>query len=133
MMPSLPCEKVRVGRAEFRARILVVDDEALVRWSLSSGLHAAHFDVVTASSAGEALKLARESPRPDVVLLDLHLYGAEPYALIEEMRSVAPQCRFLVLTTSAQAAPIARRAGVTVVTKPFDLDAVVELIGFIAP
>ena len=132
MMLSLPCGKVRVACAEFRVRILIVDDEALVRWSLSSGLRAAGYDVVTASSGSEALKLARDRPTPNVVLLDLHLYGVDAYKLIDEIRALAPDCRFLVLTTAAQAAPIARRGSVTVVSKPFDLGAVVDLIAFIA-
>ena len=79
MMPSCPCGRIRVACAEFRARVLIVDDEPLVRWSLSSGLQTVGFDVVTASSGAEALTRARESPAPDIVILDLHLYGAKPY------------------------------------------------------
>ena len=132
MMPSSPCGKVRVMCAEFRARVLIVDDEPLVRWSLASGLRAAGFDAVTASSGVEALTLAREPRRPDVVLVDLQLYDANPHALIEEIRLMAPQCRFLVLTTAGRGIPIARRGNVTIVEKPFDLAEVVQLVGFIA-
>ncbi len=132
MMPSLPRGKVRIAPAEFPTRVLIIDDEPLVRWSLSSGLRAAGFDVVTATSGSEALELTCESPQPDVVLLDLHLYDVDPYGLIDEIRALAPECRFIVLTTTAQAAPFARLGSVTGVSKPFVLAAVVELIGSIA-
>ena len=129
MMPSPPCEKVLTTRAKIPARVLIVDDEPLVRWSLSSGLRSAGFDAVTASSGAEALTLARQPRRPDVVLLDLQLYDADPRALIEEMRLMAPRCRFILLTTAGQEMPVPGRQNVVIVEKPFDLADVVRLVG----
>ena len=54
------------------SRILVVDDERMVRWSLRQALERAGYQVDEASTAAEALEhAAREAP--DVVLLDYRL------------------------------------------------------------
>jgi two-component system OmpR family response regulator len=128
MMPSSSCGKVHSASAKFPARILIVDDEPLVRWSLSAGLRSAGFDAVGASSAPDALKLAREYPAPDVVLLDLRLYDADPWMLLGEFRRIAPRCRFLLLATGGQEMPVPPSEAVTVIEKPFDLAEVVRLV-----
>lgn len=128
MVPSSHSEKVPTGRAEIPARVLIIDDEPLIRWSLSAGLRLDGFDAVTAASAEEARALAGQWPSPDVVLLDLRLYDTDVCALIEDLRRAAPGCRFLVLTTSEKDAQRCGIQGVTVITKPFDLAEVVRLV-----
>jgi two-component system OmpR family response regulator len=127
MRPSLN-GKVHAACAKFPARILIVDDEPLVRWSLSAGLRSAGFDAVSASSGPDVLRLAREYPRPDVVLLDLRLYDADPRMLLEELRRIAPACQFLLLTTAGPEMPLVTSEAVRVVEKPFDLADVVHLV-----
>lgn len=56
--------------------ILVVDDDALLRRSLSLQLEQAGFNTHTAASAEDALAIARRSP-PDLVLLDVGLPGMD--------------------------------------------------------
>jgi two-component system OmpR family response regulator len=128
MLPSSQREKVPTVRAEIPARVLIIDDEPLIRWSLSAGLRVEGFDAVTAASAEEARALAGQWPSPDVVLLDLRLYDTDVCALIEDLRRAAPGCRFLVLTTSGKDAQRCGIQGVTVITKPFDLAEVVRLV-----
>jgi DNA-binding NtrC family response regulator len=128
MIPSSLDAKVHIADAKFPARILIVDDEPLVRWSLSSGLRSAGFDAVSASSAPDALRLARELPRPDVVLLDPWLFDADPRLLFEEIRRVAPACQFLLLATAGQEMPLVTREVFRILEKPFDLAEVVHLV-----
>jgi two-component system OmpR family response regulator len=52
------------------ARLLVVDDEATILELLSGSLRLAGFEVVTAASGAEAVRVAASS-RPDLVLLDV--------------------------------------------------------------
>lgn len=130
MIPSGPCEKVPTAHAEIPVRVLIVDDEPLIRWSLSAGLRLEGYDAVTAASAEEARLVAGQFPSPEVVLLDLRLYDTDVCALLEDLRRVAPRCRFLVLTTAGQDAPLQRCGGegVTVIRKPFDINEVVRLV-----
>ena len=129
MMPLPRCEKVHVARAEFRTRVLIVDDEPLVRWSLSAGLRVAGFDPVTASCGTEALALACGRPAPAVVLIDAELYDTDSLVLIDQVRAAAPGCRILALTTAGSETAVRPRwSGITFVRKPFDLADVVRLV-----
>ena len=128
MMPISVCGKVRDRRAKFPPRVLIVDDEPLVCWSLAAGLQSAGFDAVTASSGEDAMRIARQQPPPDVVLLDVRPYGSDLGTLLADLRAIAPGCRFLVLATAGQDVPVFSKNGITIVEKPFDLADVVRLV-----
>jgi DNA-binding NtrC family response regulator len=128
VMPSSCCGKCPTGRAKSPARVLIIDDEPLVRWSLSAGLRLGGFDTISASSSAEALALARQPPHPDVVLLDSRLYDSDPARLLEELRLAAPRCRFVMLTTSGREMPMPPGNGIAVIMKPFDLGEVVRVV-----
>lgn len=76
-----------------RAKVLVVDDEFLIRMSLESGLSDLGYHVRTAESIREGTELA-ETFRPDVVLLDnrlgqeLGLDHIEDFKKVEDRKSV---------------------------------------------
>ena len=129
MMPFFTCGKVHIAPAKFRGRVLIVDDEPLVRWSLASALRAAGFNPVTASCGAEAVALACTQPAPEVLLIDLELYDTEALVLVDQIRAVAPACRILALTTLGPG--VATRppwsAG-RLIRKPFDLADVVRRV-----
>jgi putative two-component system response regulator len=52
-------------------RVLLVADDKFLRAACEASLRQRGFQVVTATDGEEGLRLAREAPRPDVVLLDL--------------------------------------------------------------
>ena len=59
---------------KFPKQLLVVDDEPLIRWSVSQSLASLGFDVSEASDAASALKMVTTSPLPfRIVVLDLRL------------------------------------------------------------
>lgn len=127
MDPNCSCGKFPARLAEIPPRVLVIDNEPLVRWSLKAGLKAAGFDASGAVDAAEALALARQSP-PDVILLDMSLWDTDPVRLLKELRSMAPGCRFVCLAVSGQEVPCAGLDGCDVVRKPFDLHEVVRVV-----
>jgi DNA-binding NtrC family response regulator len=129
MMPSPATGIVHVAGGKTRARVLIVDDEPLVRWSLASALLVAGFDPVTASCGAEAAALACARPAPEVILVDLELYDTDARVLVDQIRAVAPACRVLALTTSgAEVAVRPPWLAVTFIRKPFDLADVVRLV-----
>ena len=128
MYPPCRCGKSPARLAEIPPRVLVVDDEPLVRWSLKAGLQAAGFDAIDAADAVDALALAREAPQPDVVLFDLRLWETDPVRLLEELRAAAPGCRFVVMAVTGQDVPFADLDRIDVIRKPFDLHEVVRLV-----
>src|SRR3954453_22132769 len=66
-------------------RVLVVDDEPQIRRALAINLGARGYEMSTAASGEEALRLATDNP-PDVVLLDLGLPGMDGIDVVRGLR-----------------------------------------------
>ncbi|MDX6223911.1 MAG: two-component system, OmpR family, response regulator, partial [Frankiales bacterium] len=64
------------GTAE--AKLLVVDDEPNILELLSASLRFAGFEVVTAASGHEAIKVAK-AEQPDLLVLDVMLPGLDGF------------------------------------------------------
>jgi DNA-binding NarL/FixJ family response regulator len=91
--------KSGLGTASQTIRILLVDDQAIVREGLKLLLESQPGLAVVAEAGNcvEAIASARET-QPDVVLLDLDLDGRNGHECLTELLSVAPQTRVLILT-----------------------------------
>lgn len=80
------------------ARVLVADDEALVRGVLVDILTESGFDVVGQAGDGiEALDLAREL-QPDLVLLDIKMPRLDGIACASRLREEQPAVRAVILS-----------------------------------
>lgn len=132
MIPAAYPVKNHPSHAGFPGRVLVVDDEPLIRWALSVGLAAAGYDTVAAASAAEARRIASMWPHPDVVLLDLHQKNCSE--LFADLRDTAPGCHIFVLGTCCDGGVDRLWQGLEVIPKPFDLADVVRRVeGVINP
>jgi len=69
--------------------VLVVDDEALTLRTVSRGLTSEGFDVMTAGSGEEALKVFAED-KPEMVLLDIVLPGIDGVEVLRQIKSASP-------------------------------------------
>jgi len=84
------------------ARVLVVDDEALLRAIMQDGLEAAGHQVMVADSGRIALEIAKLD-RPDCILLDIMMPGMDGYetcAAIKADPDLAPIPIILVSATT---------------------------------
>jgi DNA-binding NarL/FixJ family response regulator len=81
-------------------KILLVDDHALITDALSALLLDLEpdVDVRTGHDADGALRLVRENPDADLMLLDLGLPGATGTSLLEAVVAEAPDLKILVLS-----------------------------------
>ncbi|MCZ6460945.1 MAG: response regulator transcription factor [Actinobacteria bacterium] len=81
-------------------RLLIVDDLPLFRVGIGSALAAADFEVVgEATTARDAVEKAREL-QPDVVLLDILMPGGSGLEVVDEIISVSPGSKVMLLTAS---------------------------------
>lgn len=67
-------------------KVLVVDDEALVRRSLGRALKAKGYEVVEAADGSEGLKLWKEH-KPDLIFLDVLMPGLSGPQVLKEIGS----------------------------------------------
>ena len=110
-------------------QILVVDDDALLRRSLTFNLEKAGYRPSAAASAEDALLLARRDP-PDLILLDVGLPGIDG---LEALREFQDQLGVPVILLTARRRELDQVLGLELgaddyVTKPFDLDVLLARI-----
>ncbi|HEU4395073.1 MAG TPA: response regulator, partial [Planctomycetota bacterium] len=82
------------------ARILVVDDEKLLRWAVRDRLAEEGFKVEEAGSGAEALPILRRGEL-DLALLDLQLPDTDGIALLREARAADPGLLCVLMTAFA--------------------------------
>jgi DNA-binding NtrC family response regulator len=112
--------------------ILVVDDEALIRWSLSEILGREGHTVVQAVSASTAREVMDDAGQPiDVVLLDYRLPDSNDLKLLEEVRRRRPGSAVVLMTAYGGPDVVQGaldRGAYCVVDKPFDMHEVEPLV-----
>ena len=113
-------------------RVLLVDDDEIVRLALTGVLAQAGFRVTTAANVTEALKRISGTETYDVLLSDLHMPGAgDGLTVVSAMRHKNPKAVTLLLSAfpemNAAAQAILRQTD-EILVKPMDLTSLVQII-----
>lgn len=82
-------------------KILIVDDDEAIRWSLAEALRAWDFDPFEASSVAQALNRF-ESEQPGTVLLDIDLPDGSGLDVLRKIHEERPECIVIMITGSVQ-------------------------------
>ncbi|MGD9116205.1 MAG: sigma-54 dependent transcriptional regulator [Dehalococcoidia bacterium] len=104
-----------------KVKILVIDDEAIVRDSLRDWLKDVGHDVLTAESGEAALKIIRME-KPGIVITDLVMPGMDGIALMKAVKKIDPDISVIIITAygSIPTAISAMREGAyDYIEKPF--------------
>jgi two-component system NarL family response regulator len=108
-MPATEMPPVRAGVSSARARVLVVDDHALLRTGVANIINLEPtLEVVAEAANGQDAIEAYRAQRPDVVLMDLRMPEMEGVEAVRRIREMDPQARVIVLTTYDADEDIAR-------------------------
>ena len=105
-------------------KLLVVDDEHLIRWSLEQNLKKQGYEVVTAGTGEDALRLVREE-QPDLVLLDIQLPGMSGIEALEKIKEHDEDIIVIMVTANSgleNAVRAMRLGAYDYVSKPFNLE-----------
>ena len=109
--------------------VLVVDDEPLIRWTLTERLSADGYRVVEAATAAAALE--RHAEGVDLVLLDVKLPDGDGLDVLKRIKDADPDTLVIMLTatSSVDIAVAAMKAGAFhYANKPFNLDEIARLV-----
>ena len=103
--------------------ILVIDDDAEIRYSLTRVLTSRRYVVTEAASGEQGIALVKKGPAPDLVFLDVRMSGMSGIEALQHIRSANPKQLVILMTAfgTAQTAIEAMKYGAfDYVMKPFD-------------
>ncbi|TZG28609.1 ATP-binding protein [Sphingomonas montanisoli] len=98
-------------------RVLLVDDEEMVRRGSAELLEGLGYQTVQASSGAEALRKIAEGPAFDLLISDYLMPGMNGAVLIAEARRIMPKVPVVLVT--GYAAPDLDLPGISILAKPF--------------
>lgn len=111
-------------------RILLVDDDIVVRDSLGKWFESEDYSVLLCSSAAEALERVAQE-RFDLALVDIKMPGVDGIELQRKLHDIDPEMPTIIMTgyASVETAVQALKNGAyDYITKPFDPDELVHLV-----
>ncbi len=112
-------------------RLLLVDDEPNVLYTLELGLAADGLEVLSARTARDALGLVRTAA-PDAMILDLRLPDGSGLDVFDAARAIDPHLPVVVITahgTTDTAIEAMKRGAFEYLLKPVDLHQLQEVVG----
>jgi two-component system response regulator PilR (NtrC family) len=80
-------------------RVLVVDDELLIRWSIAETLaHAGHTVIEATDGTSAIVALKNDAERIDAVVLDYRLPDSNDLTLLSTVRRLSPDSAVILMT-----------------------------------
>src|SRR5580700_3919210 len=110
--------------------ILVIDDDAEIRYSLSRVLSSRGYVISEAPSGEQGVAMVKKGPLPDLIYLDIRMTGMSGLEALQHIRSANPKQLVILMTAfgTAQTAIEAMKFGAfDYVMKPFDPKRVIQL------
>jgi DNA-binding NtrC family response regulator len=111
--------------------VLVVDDEPLIRWSLSETLEQSGHVVVEVGDGSSAVRSVSAGEPFDVVLLDYRLPDSNNLELLANIRTLAPAAAVIMMTAFGTPEVLAGALALgayRVIQKPFEVHEVAALV-----
>lgn len=120
-----------------KPRILVVDDDIDMAWTIGEILTDAGYDVVNAGDGVQALREMRVTPDlPAMILLDMMMPNMDGWQLLAELRKDERLVSIpvVVMTAGRIDEQVARSlGGVGFLRKPFEISTLLETVAALAP
>jgi two-component system nitrogen regulation response regulator GlnG len=111
-------------------KVLIVDDEEALRYSLKRALSNRSFSIFEADSGEVAIEVAQKE-MPNIVLLDNRMKGMNGIEALQHLRGICPAAKIIIMTafTTTQTTIEAMKFGAfDYIMKPFDLSKILGLV-----
>jgi two-component system, NtrC family, nitrogen regulation response regulator GlnG len=111
-------------------RLLIIDDEPSIRFSIEAVFEREDVEVFGADTANEGLRLAAEEA-PDVILLDIRLGDRSGLDVFHELRQIDPKSLIVFITghgTTETAIEAMKLGAYDYLTKPLDSDQLQQVV-----
>lgn len=111
-------------------KLLIVDDEPSIRYSIEQVFEGQDVEVLTADNAEDAVRIVA-SQSPDVVLLDIRLGNQDGLEVFYELRKHDPRCLVVFITghgTSETAIEAMKRGAYDYLVKPLDANQITQVV-----
>jgi len=112
-------------------KILIADDESIVRESLTDWLTDRGYRVVTTANGEDTLKMLKKGSDLGVVVLDVRMPGKNGIAILEEARQRYPDLKYIIISGYPSVDVMTkgiRLGAVGFLVKPFDPEELEKLI-----
>lgn len=118
------------GQNVLAYRILIADDEFLIRWSLTQALSQEGYEVIAVENGREAIETG-QSAHFDFVITDLFMPEIDGWGVLNFFRQTQPPSRVIVVTAHGEddTERVAKERGAwACVKKPYIIDRVKEIL-----
>jgi len=113
-----------------QASILIIDDDAEIRYSLDRVLSTMGHRIISAESGEQGIETAKKEDA-DLIFLDNRMDGISGIETLQHLRSAAPNSMVILMTaygTTQTAIEAMKHGAFDYVLKPFDLEKLRELV-----
>jgi len=107
-------------------KILIVDDETLIRWALRKEIEREGYEVLEAGTAKDAMEIFFEE-LPDLVILDVKLPDDSGMNILKKIKESDAFCDVIIITAFgnvSNAVEAMKLNAIDYITKPFDIEEV---------
>lgn len=110
------------------AKVLAVEDEALVRMLIVEALESSGYEVLEAGDGEAALAMVHDVPDIDVIVTDIRMPRMDGFSLALAARRLRPEVGLLFMTGYSEASVPGELASIRLLQKPFDPSEVVVAV-----
>ena len=118
------------GQKILSHRVLIADNEFLIRWSLAKALSQEGYEVVAVENGDEAIETGR-STQFDFVITDLFMPKIDGWGVLNFFKKAQPPPRVIVITAHGEddTERVAKEKGAwAYVKKPYIIDMIKEML-----
>ena len=119
-----------IGSKSIQYRILIADDEFLIRWSLTQALSQEGYDVIAVEDGGKAIEAIR-AQHFDLIITDLVMPELNGWKVLDILQETHPPPRVIIITAHGREDTermVKEKGAWAYVEKPYIIDQIKKIL-----